>query len=122
MTTSRGPWRFGDVAITVTPGSAPPDESVTRPEMVPVGTWALAIAAERVRQTRARNTFTRIRHPFCASARIAVPPRTAVARFARNIETPYRHRHNCGGMVIAIWCQWTAIDDELAEELVQSPR
>jgi hypothetical protein len=34
--------------------------------MVPVGTWALAIAAERVRQTSARNTFTRIHHPFDA--------------------------------------------------------
>ena len=32
----------------MTPGNTPPDVSVTRPQMVPVGTWALAIAAERV--------------------------------------------------------------------------
>ena len=90
MTASRGPWRLGELAVTVTPGNTPPDESVTRPEMVPVGTWALAIAAERVRQTRARNTFTRIRHPFWRVREEDFSKRSASLTSRRTIETLHR--------------------------------
>ena len=62
VTAVRVPWSAGDFAVTVTPGSARPSASATRPVMVPVGRpWASACAARR---SGTRRATSQSRFPF----------------------------------------------------------